>query len=247
MEGKTDKVSASIRKHHEDRGKESYMEVLKSLRDAVFLIPLTEHRMIMPGKEEDSGKKKGNQKRPDILRTAKGQLLFPIFSSEDEIPEDYYGRFEWVRLPFWQSLLCMAAFPTVKDMIINPFSNNFVLQKEVLDYVTKNMVPQKFQKGVPVRLRHPGEKEKDLKECALEFLKTEPQAKRAWFEIMTIDGEESYVFAVETEGDSSAEFFGRMHAALLSVPSELPLKYMEYTALRDYLEALQCEEFYTAS
>ena len=241
-----DAVSAKIRRHHEDRGKESYLEVLKSLRDAVMLVPLTQQSTHPGSFSETSAEKESAGKRLDILRTSKGQLLFPVFSSEEEIPDNYRERFEWIRLPFRQCLLTMAAFPTVEDMIVNPFSNNFVLQKEVLEYVTRNMIPQRFKKGVPVRLRHLGKKEEGLRARAAEFLESEPFVKRAWFEIMTIDGEESYVFVVERPGDTSRDFFARMHAALLSVTADLPLKYLEYEALQDYLEALKCEAFYTA-
>ena len=68
--------------------------------------------------------------RPDILRSSGGDLYFPMFTMETEIPQDYRRRFTFVSMPAVQCISTASASTQLRGMILDPFSGAMEIPME---------------------------------------------------------------------------------------------------------------------
>ena len=97
--------------------------MLPALAGAQLFWPVT------PGAAEDAAQ---GGLRPDTIPGPEGQVLYPAFSAQEQIPADYGARFTFLHLPF--SELCRAALgdPRFAGLVLDPFTAKLFLPPEVL-------------------------------------------------------------------------------------------------------------------
>ncbi len=71
-------------------------------------------------------------KQPDILSDQDGQTFFPVFSSEEESKDEYID-IQWKQSPFLQCLKEVVALENCDAIVINPFTDNIRLPKEIVE------------------------------------------------------------------------------------------------------------------
>ena len=119
MEITNDKLEEAIRVYLADRTKENLAAVLNLLRPTKLLVPA----ML----------KAPNQPVPCFLKSTNGEQFLAVYTSKEQIPTE----------PKSQAILSMP-FPACNDlvvkaeldltgMVINPFSENLVLKKELIE------------------------------------------------------------------------------------------------------------------
>ena len=92
--------------------------MLPALAGAQLFWPVT------PGAAEDAAQ---GGLRPDTIPGPEGQVLYPAFSAQEQIPADYGARFTFLHLPF--SELCRAALgdPRFAGLVLDPFTAKLFL------------------------------------------------------------------------------------------------------------------------
>ncbi len=75
---------------------------------------------------------------PDILKNG-DDLFFPVFTTEEEMGE-YGDGFSKVQKPFMEALTLARNDKNVKGMVINAFSEAFVIPKDILHMIVHNVL-----------------------------------------------------------------------------------------------------------
>ncbi len=126
-----------------DRQKEKYAAVMGVLESSTVLVPI----MPLQGLDEETKRlmREGKPVRlpqnakitPCLLRKESGEQLFPIFTSAAQIPPERRNT-GVLSMPFQVCLsMVMSGQAQVTTMVLNPFSHNMVIPKEILEVAVK--------------------------------------------------------------------------------------------------------------
>lgn len=245
---------ALIARHHEERSGESLIAVLDILKTARVWVPMTvtlseeDVKTLMNAKKSDVITTKGNMKmRPDILKTSEGELFYPAFSTKEEAPQDYRKRFSWVCLSFVQYAVTVLNNPKINAIVINAFSKNLILSKDILRALTNtNTEARPIEKGTVIELTALGSTQEELvlQYKAMECMKAHESVKKAYVAKMKKQDELSYVFVIDAPGANPQKLFSEMNQQLQGLKMNLPMDFAMYPVLKKQLEMAQCEAFY---
>ena len=150
------RLEAAVADFAQNRQKENYAKVMEILEKSVVLMPALQPQ----GIPEDTlaqmkeGKPVQLPKEakilPCLLRKDSGEQILPIFTSTAQIPQDKKSP-TLLAIPFQACLsMLMASKGQVEVMVLNPFTHNMVLTKEILDVAVKRRDAAKQQKTVRV-------------------------------------------------------------------------------------------------
>lgn len=126
-----------------DRQKEKYAELMGLLERAVVLVPTFAPKGL--GEEAQKMMQQGGQVQlpkdaqimPCLLRKEDGGQVLPIFTSVAQIPKDKKSP-AVVAMPFFSCVaMVMDNQGKVESVVLNPFSHNIVLPKEILEVADK--------------------------------------------------------------------------------------------------------------
>ncbi len=158
----------------------------------------------------------------------KGAVLsLPMITTQDG--KSFYPAFtDWEELKKWSALTAppktlVLSFDDYAGMVlgkegaagvvINPFSDNFLLNYETLahlrtqkDLRTKGVSKQVATKDETVQLGTPKEYPAAMVEAISNYLKTQPTARRAWLRLMIRNNEQSYLLVLDFSGDQDTVF-----------------------------------------
>lgn len=71
--------------------------------------------------------------RADYLTTNGKDIYFPMFSSEDEAPEDYRKRFSMMPMNIYQCLEFADGKEGCVGMVLDAFTNNLIIKEKLLE------------------------------------------------------------------------------------------------------------------
>ena len=146
-------LKETIRRFNSERNEEHFLDVLELLRDSDVVVPCTAvlsdadqaavEQMIKEAEDDLSslaGKEMTNTEQirmvPDILQNG-DDFFFPVFSSAEEMGE-YGDHFSQIECGFLQAMsLAKLSDKKVKGIVVNAFSEQFVLDAELFDLVEK--------------------------------------------------------------------------------------------------------------
>lgn len=150
------KLEAAVEEFAQNRQKEYYAKVMEILEKSVVLIPAMQPRGLSEEvqKQMKEGKPvqlpKEAKVLPCLLRKESGEQILPLFTSASQIPQDKKSP-ALLAMPFQTCLsMVMASKGQVEIMVLNPFTHNMVLTKEILEVAKKRMEAVKQQKTVRV-------------------------------------------------------------------------------------------------
>lgn len=95
-----------------------------------LLYVLKDMEVIVPAYLEDLGYEEGMH--PDLLQGNDGRVHFPIFTKEEEMPEEYAQKFSRVHVPFMQCIKSARRQKNVVGIVLNPFTTSVELSFEEL-------------------------------------------------------------------------------------------------------------------
>ena len=118
MEITNDKLEETIKEYATDRTKEKLTEVLNLLRPTKLLVPA-----MLKGP---------NEPIPCFLKTSNDEQFLAVYTSKAQIPEEPKSQ-AILAMPF-PACNGLVVKPELKlsGMVINPFSDNLILKKELI-------------------------------------------------------------------------------------------------------------------
>ena len=149
-------LEAAVADFAQNRQKEYYAKVMEILEKSMVLVPAMQPQGLSEDvqKQMKAGKPvqlpKEAKVLPCLLRKESGEQILPIFTSTAQIPQDKKSP-ALLALPFQACLsMVMASKGQVEIMVLNPFTHNMVLTKEILEVAKKRMEAVKQQKTIRV-------------------------------------------------------------------------------------------------
>ncbi len=130
----TENLKAVINKFQQAKTQENLKLVMDCLQKPQTLVCVPAG--IVTSKENQEKLRKGGENggqvklegpvhiNPVLLTDNTGKKVFPIFSSEDEIPEDLRKKTPKVNMPLGQCLNIMKGIPDVDTFALNPYTAN---------------------------------------------------------------------------------------------------------------------------
>lgn len=123
-------LKAVIKQFQADKSQENLKLVMDCLQKPQTLVCVP--AQIITSKENQEKMKQGGQVKlegpihinPVLLTDNTGKKVFPIFSGEDEIPEDLRKKTPKVNMPLGQCLNIMKGMKDVDTFALNPYSAN---------------------------------------------------------------------------------------------------------------------------
>ena len=119
---------------------EALISLLSCLKDSKVLVPFN---VILSARDQeryrqckygDTFKNQDSVRmEPDLLRHPDGSLYFPIFTRQEQIPDDYASRFSIVPISAMQCLQAAHDSGGVKGLVLDAFTESFSLPFELAD------------------------------------------------------------------------------------------------------------------
>lgn len=137
------KLETAVAEFVKDRQREKYAAVMELLEKAVVLVPTLAPQGLDP--ETQKQMQEGRQVKlpkearimPCMLRKENGEQVFPIFTSIPQIPKDKKSP-AVVAMPFFSCVaMVMGNQVQAGTIVLNPFTHNVVLPKEILEVADK--------------------------------------------------------------------------------------------------------------
>ncbi len=137
------KLETAVAEFVKDRQREKYAVVMELLEKSVVLVPT----LAPQGLDQEAQKQiqEGGQVKlpkdarimPCLLRKENGEQVFPVFTSMPQIPKDKKSP-AVVAMPFFTCVaMVMGNQEQVATIVVNPFTHNVVLPKEILQVADK--------------------------------------------------------------------------------------------------------------
>lgn len=149
-------LESAVEEFVQDRQKDKYAKVMEILEKSVVLVP----SMPPQGLDEETKALMRGGQTVELPREAKiipclltkdtGEHAFPIFTSFAHIPQDKRSPVV-LAMPFHTCLsMVMSNQDNVEFMVLNPFTNNIVLPKTILEVAVKRRDAVKREETVKV-------------------------------------------------------------------------------------------------
>lgn len=130
-------LKAVIKKFQENRNQENLKLIMDCLQKPGTLVCVP--AQIITSKENQEKMRKGGEVKlegpvhinPVLLTDNQGKKVFPIFSGEDEIPEDLRKKTPKVNMPLKQCLAIMKGIKDVDTFALNPYTANIRIGVEI--------------------------------------------------------------------------------------------------------------------
>ena len=149
-------LEAAVADFAKDRQKENYAKAMELLEKSVVLMPALEPQGVPEEtlKQMKEGKAVQLPKEakilPCLLRKDSGEQILPIFTSPAQIPADKKSP-ALLAVPFQACVsMVVASKGQVENMVLNPFTHNMVLTKEIIEVAVKRREAVKQQKTIRV-------------------------------------------------------------------------------------------------
>ena len=137
------KLEAAIEEFVKDRQKDKYANIMELLEKSMVLVPTLApqgldreaQKMMQEGRQVQVPK--DAKIMPCLLRRDDGGQVFPIYTSLPQIPKDKKSP-AVLAMPFFSCVaMVMGNRDKIEAMVINPFTHNVVMPKEILEIAEK--------------------------------------------------------------------------------------------------------------
>ena len=134
-------LRALVAQFEEGRTEKSLLGLLNCLRDSLVWIPCNvemdniDMEKFLGAKKGDTITTEGNIRMvPDILKNGE-DLFFPVFSSNDQMGEEYGSHFSKVQKHFFQAMSMAMAREDIVGIVLDAFTQPFVIEKKMFDLI----------------------------------------------------------------------------------------------------------------
>lgn len=137
------KLEAVTEEFAKDRSKENFVAVMEQIEKAVLYVPILmpENLDNVTKEQIKSGKgiqlPKNSKIMPCLLKKENGGQVLPVFSSVEQAPDDKRSP-AMLAMPFFTCVsMAMANPDKVQSIVLNPFSQNINIPKQILEVAQK--------------------------------------------------------------------------------------------------------------
>ena len=130
---------------------ENLFPLLCCLRDSVVSVPFVvemseedKKRAVSTQEGETFTNKDEVKLTADILKAENGMKFFPVFSQEEQMPEEYKQRFTVIPITMMDCLKMAHGDSSVSGLVLDGFTTSFVLPFDLADYMAQ--IPSRLQK-----------------------------------------------------------------------------------------------------
>lgn len=149
-------LETAVSEFAQDRQKDKYARAMEILEKSIVLVPAMQPQGL-DEKTQELLKTDGSAQLPKdakilpcLLRKDNGEQALPIFTSVAQIPQDKKSP-ALIAMPFHVCLsMIMANRDSVEVIVLNPFTHNMVLPKEILEVAVKRRDAVKKQGTIKV-------------------------------------------------------------------------------------------------
>lgn len=92
-------------------------QILSALAEAQVLVPVSN--------EGSAGLK------PDVIALPDGKHLYPLFTTQEQVPNDYGEKFSFLRVPFPEYCRTTQTDPDFAGLVLDPFTAKFLMPDSV--------------------------------------------------------------------------------------------------------------------
>ena len=116
---------------------ESIEALFEVLNQSKVWVPFNAYLM------DESEGQEGVRLKPDILQKG-DDYFYPCFSSEQEIPKEYYDRFSWLQLPVTDCLFTVEGRGrfALRGIVLDAFSESVEIDKEAFEAIRQSQLLQ---------------------------------------------------------------------------------------------------------
>lgn len=134
---KSQTIADVIVKFRENQSQETFQAVLNALFPSNLLLTMT------PIEGSENKEEKTVKATPALVKDQDGNKLLPAFSDKEQIPKEHSEKFQIVSVPFGAVCELTARIPDCDKIIVNPFTNAFVVSKEIVENIAKAVAEQR--------------------------------------------------------------------------------------------------------
>jgi len=116
-----------------DTSEEKLISMLSCLRDSIVHAPFSP----VEGGGASKGRGGSVRMRPEVLKHPNGTVYFPVFSQPIQIPDEYKIRFTILPVSALQCLEMAHAIKDVQGLVLDAFTEPFVIPFHVADIMTE--------------------------------------------------------------------------------------------------------------
>lgn len=134
---KSQTIADVIVKFRENQSQETFQAVLNAMFPSQLLLTMT------PIEGSENKEEKTVKATPALVKDQDGNKLLPAFSDKEQIPKEHSEKFQIVSVPFGAVCELTARIPDCDKIIVNPFTNAFVVSKEIVENIAKAVAEQR--------------------------------------------------------------------------------------------------------
>lgn len=182
---------------------------------------------------------------PYILESEDGVQFYPIFSEENQIPNEYAESLTWAQVPFAASAKYIMESTEVNNILLNAFTSGVVIPEESVRVLMNEDASERAVSDDKLKLfSADGEGEaEEIKRKIYAFFSGRRDVKKAYFAKLMNGVEMSYILVVDTDGDSR-KMFSELFETIGNNSYTMPIDYTVYPSLKEQLEGIGCEPFF---
>ena len=192
---------------------------------------------------------------PVLTTTGHGYMFYPVFTDMEEVHKYTNDKdLHTLTLSFDDYASMMEEHPEAKGIVINPYSVNFSLERDMIDFlkvqkafIGKLAIEQMFQKeeNSGLTFSAPDPYPTEMTEALHTYFSTNENIDRVWLRLMNNSGEISYLLVIDAKDSETNCDFGEISSVALPYTNG---NYLDLVNLGDELGQLaikDTEPFYT--
>ncbi len=222
-----------------DRSEKTYGAVMNAVFPSALLVPMT------PVEGSKNEKEKTMKFSPAFVKNQEEERLLPMFSDKEQIPEEYGKQFSVVKMPFGAACELVAKIPGCDQIIINPFTKPFEINKELVENVAKTIAQQRGNNRDIVEFSNPEPETKPVVEKIVGKMKDMPGITQAYFSKMKQQERISYAFIIDCPEEDYKNLFEQLIEYFKEEKITLPIALIPYNKLEKVVkESKHIEKVY---
>lgn len=134
-------LTALIQLYHDKPSQQTLMPIMQCLMDNIPVgVPMKVSEEDMKVIEEAKARRDPNPTKVTmktlILKKPEGGNYMPVFSRRSEVPDEFFGKYYWLQMPFKECAKLVKKMESVDEIIINTFSQKLILPQQALESIT---------------------------------------------------------------------------------------------------------------
>ncbi len=178
---------------------------------------------------------KDSTKSYELITATTGDKYLPVYTDLENLKKHPMHQKAYVHTGILTIEHMSAMIEHVAGVVINPFSHNFVVQKDLLEHMMKtkkqmNLTLQETEvdHDTQVKLGDPKNYPQEMTDAISEYAKTNPDINAIYLRLMKREDEISFLLVVDYTGDRGSIFEGIARAAQKYMPVNMYLNLVSY-------------------